>query len=1092
MKDDTSYGILLRSDDIGLSRSLLGSLPKALERFYPESYAPRHMRLAYVDCRRYINQSSTTIGGGQKIAGDTASNPSNIMNRKKTWLPVDTDQLLLTLACQWITLECTMDEMANLVQDGSSTFQNGYELLKTAVSTKYVVMGNSDKDTDDSRTWMSPVRIRELFLHFQRHQSMSTALLVLLDHAELADCADLFHRLRTLGNDLSRSRPHLHYRFVLNLCKRHPRESTLTGIPYITSQTEIEGIKLCYHGKYHMLIIIECKKSLETPFLANREAQIMQAEPGTFNWLPQNDAFKHWSLEGGVLWIRGKPGSGKSTLAKHALEHIKAWYQQPDNSSLAKRALVTSWFYSTKMSTSNTSHHVMLRSLIHRIIEQDHGLFNSHKALYESLRKPAPTPWQWSTDDLIEFLKLISEDNNGPDVIGVIDALDESDDDAEDMSRDQFMRQLLTMTSKETSKLRLIILSRPYRPFQKAFQDCEQIYLERENNPDIERVVQSGLARLRSQVTPGLAHSDGEDTRIQTPKLRRRKRATITPRVSHPTLSILTQAQLEGVLTSEFAEMEKYLLANAKGVILWITLVFRELERIVQSLPNFQDLKTALFDLPPGLNEFYRLLTQRIQAQGVDKARKILMWTIGVTERGQLTLAMLFEAMKIPTEYDMEQLLASDIDPLFQQQLLFRDWESFALMVYDICGGFIDIIPTRGPVKPLREYEEDEFEGDWIVTLLHRTVQQFLADRDLSGDLQITAASSNSAISEGLSLYIQLYLPLVRTSFVPSPSILPIDGSNFDEPVRTFSTTGDSANACSSLFGDCDFVTYLDDKRLLPLALRWLPSQWNEISNTPLSQYRSIFQHEPTLGMHPWTHWIRMIPGRSFRVVVEDGLLNALEIIEHLVSLRGDTFSSRSPQHWPQRSMEREMLGAMMLITSDEGPSFMLPHLIIAYLSQPSEIYDLVRHCHNHGFYELAARITWGSWQSPLVDELTASDWFNEYGVYDRDEAQHQWIRRPPFKFFSSALEGVSPCVLRILRIMWNGSRNLDHATMKFFYEMALSRLLETRRTSYDRFSDSAATRSTSASAGSGRRGLRTFHTTYLVPHTFPFSTTSL
>ncbi|KAI1124886.1 hypothetical protein F5Y10DRAFT_284664 [Nemania abortiva] len=85
-------------------------------------------------------------------------------------------------------------------------------------------------------------------------------------------------------------------------------DKRLASIPYIDKDKELQ----------------DCLQSLYSTNFDARPGTILDADDFTFDWLWEDDTFRHWQTaeKSSLLLIQGKAGSGKSTLAKRILKGI--------------------------------------------------------------------------------------------------------------------------------------------------------------------------------------------------------------------------------------------------------------------------------------------------------------------------------------------------------------------------------------------------------------------------------------------------------------------------------------------------------------------------------------------------------------------------------------------------------------------------------------------------------------------------------------------------------------------------------------------------------------------------------------------------
>jgi len=425
--------------------------------------------------------------------------------------------------------------------------------------------------------------------------------------------------------------------------------------------------------------------------------------------------------------------------------------------------VVGAWFYSIKLDFAQRSHQSLLRALLGNFLEQDEALFQKHVQIYRKARLPPYDSSIWSRNLLEEFLRAISLTPRDSTIMAVIDALDESENDEQtDKSRRHLATFLLDLAEHPESCMRFIILSRPYESLQFMFRDCEQIVLEQENGQDLEEVIDRDLNWLRCAINE--SHDfEAKGIESQKPDSRRRRRR---PRDTVPTTTtIQPDLAFASLVDTQFQAMRNYLIQNAKGVFLWVTLVLKELHQISKdAFSEITDLNRALRSLPSELEDLYAAIAGRLRVRDFKKTRRILDWIIGTSESRALTLSMLFEAMSIDEGIDVEASTTPATDPFLVYKSILRQqsWGAFAFDVYDRCGGLVDVVPPDEVRKRFQEYHEEDINDQWVVVLLHRTSLDFIASIKCPEGLRTNGSLARSVIEHGLVAYIQVYLPTLE------------------------------------------------------------------------------------------------------------------------------------------------------------------------------------------------------------------------------------------------------------------------------------------------------------------------------------------
>ncbi|KAL6890893.1 hypothetical protein GGI43DRAFT_415061, partial [Trichoderma evansii] len=127
-----------------------------------------------------------------------------------------------------------------------------------------------------------------------------------------------------------------------------------------------------------------------------------------------------------ALWLEGKPGSGKSTLAKLIVRNLES--RENGSSSVQlnspqmgkniwtfnnpgdKSTIVARFYYSFRGGNTETSHELMLRSIVYQIWSNNSRLYNFLKDRYRELHKSSSESERtsfWSYEDLKTVLRSL-------------------------------------------------------------------------------------------------------------------------------------------------------------------------------------------------------------------------------------------------------------------------------------------------------------------------------------------------------------------------------------------------------------------------------------------------------------------------------------------------------------------------------------------------------------------------------------------------------------------------------------------------------------------------------------------------------------
>ena len=309
-------------------------------------------------------------------------------------------------------------------------------------------------------------------------------------------------------------------------------------------------------------------QSLRFQAMTERHASVVEAHPGTFQWIYQGSErsespqvnFVDWLLSGeDCYWVTGKAGSGKSTLMKYILEGnrthelLRQWAGQD-------RLVVANFFFWDAGTQMQKCQIGLLRSLLHEIFNQCPSL----------IAQICPSRWQdasaqhgkaetmWTIGELLQAIDAVGRTQNTALKMCIfIDGLDEYDGDP--MAMVQMAKAL-----SSTRGVKLCVSSRPWNEFAEGFGERNQwkLMLQDFTKVDIRRYVNENLV------------GNARFSRLQAPDSRRVK----------------------------FVEEVIY---PAKGVFLWVKLVVRSLNRGLTNCDNVSDLEARLRQIPPDLELFF-------------------------------------------------------------------------------------------------------------------------------------------------------------------------------------------------------------------------------------------------------------------------------------------------------------------------------------------------------------------------------------------------------------------------------------------------------------------------------------------------------
>jgi hypothetical protein len=238
---------------------------------------------------------------------------------------------------------------------------------------------------------------------------------------------------------------------------------------------------------------------------------------------------------------------------------------------------VADFFYSARGGSTETSHTLMLRSILYQLLKQHADLYPAfqrqfHRFLTELYPEVNTSGWKYlDLRAIIQSLKEFEFEERLKFLL-LLDGLDESEDKAETGEERHEVFSLLSSLCAPGSRniFKIIALSRAERDVRGALQAKFYIDVKDVNKSDITRIVNLGTVRLWRQM-----RASEDDLQLGT---------------KFPThdSSGLEDADLRVGIdnvpeASELDFVTEYLLAHADGVILWVVMIIRELLKIAES-----------------------------------------------------------------------------------------------------------------------------------------------------------------------------------------------------------------------------------------------------------------------------------------------------------------------------------------------------------------------------------------------------------------------------------------------------------------------------------------------------------------------------
>ncbi|XEU94786.1 hypothetical protein FSHL1_000070 [Fusarium sambucinum] len=438
----------------------------------------------------------------------------------------------------------------------------------------------------------------------------------------------------------------------------------------------------------------ECLETLVFQEWNARENRVEHKSEGGA-WLSSHSGYKDWSSTStpSVLWLEGKPGSGKSTVTKvivrklEGKEHDLVCDQSSAPNNIIqqekrtwifdnpgdKRTIVARFYYSFRGGNTETSHELMLRSIVYQIWKQNSKLFpllrNRYRGLQKNMGDAREHKALWSYDDLKQALNSLHQIDFDLKVVIVVDGMDESDND-----RRSDVLQFLPSLAVKNSRciVRVLIASRPDNDINFRLEKAYSHYIELQqvNKVDIEFVVDSWIEKMEVE------HTCGRDT---------------------------------------FLVIKDHIMKHSSGVFLWVTLVLRDVEQcILNGGYSKADLDNRVASLPidlGGEDGFYRAMIDTLfqNCKGDREEQE---------ERGRRILAWVTFPKRPLSIYELRDVLATP--PLSKRVDLSR-YDLEYHRPFDLNKG---LLSTCGDLVEVRVSK-----FNWVIQLIHQTAREFLLDK---------------------------------------------------------------------------------------------------------------------------------------------------------------------------------------------------------------------------------------------------------------------------------------------------------------------------------------------------------------------------
>ncbi|KAL9473924.1 hypothetical protein ACSS6W_008304 [Trichoderma asperelloides] len=307
---------------------------------------------------------------------------------------------------------------------------------------------------------------------------------------------------------------------------------------------------------------------------------------GSFEWILNHDDFQKWrnTKESGALWIKGDPGKGKTMLLCGIIDDLG---KNPEiNSNFC-------YFFFQATDNRINSAVAAVGGLIFSLLKPRQELLSAFRKKFEDTISQLSGPNAWQV--LCDIFETVTQDQALPNVVCVVDALDECEHD---------VKSLLRLIVKTSGHVKWLLSSRNVKEIERnlrSIDDSQRLILELQGNA--EYVSRSVDAYIDDSIRDITALTDDEELRIKTMETLRFK---------------------------------------ADGTFLWVSLVVEQLRET-----DRRNIEEVLEGLPVGLENLYDLILKRITKKSKKDQNicQILLSIVTTAER-PLRLEELLEFIK--------------------------------------------------------------------------------------------------------------------------------------------------------------------------------------------------------------------------------------------------------------------------------------------------------------------------------------------------------------------------------------------------------------------------------------------------------------
>lgn len=657
----------------------------------------------------------------------------------------------------------------------------------------------------------------------------------------------------------------------------------------------------------------DCLNSLFFSELHARRDRVSDPQIDTDQWIWEHHAYRKWlEKRSSILWIQGKPGSGKSTLMRMIQKTLLSKSKASLNESQTgmRDSIVADFFYSARGVSNETSHRLMLQSLLYQVLEQEPYVFKVFKCQFRRLLGESTGRVEWPYDDLKTILLSLPHSNildkpwtSRCKIYFLLDAMDESE---YGLRRIEVLSLLsgLCSTSGEII-IKIIIASRPANEIEKKLKGFHHIELQKENAADIEKVVDAGLrlmwesmnendddSQTSSDGNESGGDSDSSSDRDDLPAKISREASGQQDQSSRIAVGVSNDDMNDTIYQEALEFVGKYLIQSADGVILWVVLILGELLRYVEKGSHSRnEIKEKLEDLPTDLVSIYKEIVDTLQKGHNEKemAQGRLMLTWGSFAKRPLTVKELRDVIAIPAGAQSIFRWSTSILHDNRISIQHNNWAPIRSRMVDMCGGFLEAVPPNSESSIKIHSKTRKMKSTYVVQLLHQTVKDFLLHNNSAIPFNLDETDCQCLIAAALLRYLTLSLPMEN---LQTKLIQEWDQEEYRE-----------------------FVEYLLDRPLLGYVLAFLPQHIRDsgVNVTGLELTRFLQQLRCKPEHHAWAFldgWccVELLPSapsttsplaESFRTgcLMAASEAGHTEIVRVMVDLMGKNANCKTALH---------------------------------------------------------------------------------------------------------------------------------------------------------------------------------------------------